>query len=260
MFRNRYDEQPPRGLLVASTNPLVLKNCQKSWPHILRLDRTRSPSPSSTLSPRSPTSSPAISPLIGRTKGLMLQDEDRRATRRSTTSSRSSSLASSSRRTFDAPASNYSASVAGSSLYSSRSSSPVAELRPQPQATTAVAGSKNGMSENGNGGGGWWGLKSERKRHVKKDEPVWKLVEQKWRAGDCEFRLVDRPSPYRNVDVISAALPRRRVRRGPVSTFREFDRKTLVAHFEVPRHDESILSSDVRLFRYSRGDSRKSPC
>lgn len=38
-------------------------------------------------------------------------------------------------------------------------------------------------------GGEWWGLKSERKRHVKKDEEIWKEVEKKWDQGDCTFSL-----------------------------------------------------------------------
>ncbi|GAA6023546.1 hypothetical protein JCM10207_005712 [Rhodosporidiobolus poonsookiae] len=37
--------KPPPGVLLASTNPLVLKNC-RSWPHVLRLDRA-APSASS---------------------------------------------------------------------------------------------------------------------------------------------------------------------------------------------------------------------
>ncbi|KPV73812.1 uncharacterized protein RHOBADRAFT_45103 [Rhodotorula graminis WP1] len=48
-------KKPPQGLLVASTNPLLLSTC-KHWPHVLRLDRA-APAPSST----SPSSSPTLS-------------------------------------------------------------------------------------------------------------------------------------------------------------------------------------------------------
>lgn len=53
--------------------------------------------------------------------------------------------------------------------------------------TTNGTGGVNGGSvvEKGTNGEGW-GLKSERKRHVKKDEDVWKLVQQKWVQRDCK--------------------------------------------------------------------------
>ncbi|GAA5895919.1 hypothetical protein JCM8208_005124 [Rhodotorula glutinis] len=48
-------KKPPQGLLVASTNPLLLSTC-KHWPHVLRLDRAAPPPPSA-----SPSSSPTLS-------------------------------------------------------------------------------------------------------------------------------------------------------------------------------------------------------
>ncbi|GAA5847179.1 hypothetical protein JCM9279_006124 [Rhodotorula babjevae] len=47
-------KKPPQGLLVASTNPLLLSTC-KHWPHVLRLDRA---------APASSSASPSSSPTL----------------------------------------------------------------------------------------------------------------------------------------------------------------------------------------------------
>ncbi|GAA5883187.1 hypothetical protein JCM1840_005037, partial [Sporobolomyces johnsonii] len=107
----RPNAKPPPGLLLASTNPLVLSTC-KHWPHVLRLDRP----------------SPALSSL-----------------------------------------------------------SPSASLHPpKPKPRTASASSTNGPPSVGAGFGAGeaFGLKSERKRHVKKDEAVRKDIEGRWARGD----------------------------------------------------------------------------
>ncbi|GAA5849367.1 hypothetical protein JCM5353_005308 [Sporobolomyces roseus] len=165
----RPGSKPPPGLLLSSTNPLVLKNCSKTYPHILRLDRT--PTSSST-----PLTSPAISPMIGRPSS-----EYHSSSRAS--SSRSSSLASTSRQTLGIDTSFNTLGAGGS-----RSSSPISSIRSNrsPKLNPNLTTTANKISSNGNSmaGGEWWGLKSERKRHVKKDEEVWKEVEKKWDQGD----------------------------------------------------------------------------
>ncbi|GAA5954973.1 hypothetical protein JCM21900_005952 [Sporobolomyces salmonicolor] len=107
----RPNSKPPPGLLLASTNPLVLSTC-KHWPHVLRLDR-----PSAALS----------------------------------------------------------------SLPLSASLRP-----PKPKPRTASASSTTGPPTGGAGFGAGeaFGLKSERKRHVKKDEAVRKEIESRWVRGD----------------------------------------------------------------------------
>ncbi|BGP42757.1 hypothetical protein JCM10449v2_006769 [Rhodotorula kratochvilovae] len=104
-------KKPPPGLLVASTNPLLLSTC-KHWPHILRLDRAPpSAPPSSSLAP-------SLSTGAGH-----------------------------------APRRSGSLSAAG-------------------------AGAEDA------GAGRDFGLKSARKRHVKKDEAVEREIADAWRRGD----------------------------------------------------------------------------
>ncbi|GAA6063699.1 hypothetical protein JCM10212_000278, partial [Sporobolomyces blumeae] len=112
---------PPKGVLIASTNPLVLKNC-RHWPHVLRLDRshpvvvppTSPPASSSPFDPvpvhhhhhpgtaPSPSASPLVSNLSISTQALDLGrrksvSELSTTTTTTTSSSRSSSLVSTSR-------------------------------------------------------------------------------------------------------------------------------------------------------------------
>ncbi|GAA5877787.1 hypothetical protein JCM16303_000237 [Sporobolomyces ruberrimus] len=224
----RPGSKPPPGLLLSSTNPLVLQNCSKTWPHLLRIDRTHSststpslPSSSayasqqSTLSPLSANSSSSsststtktspttngISPLIGRRKGIFEDSLSARgspgrasSTNGSISSSRSSSLASTNRQSLQH---NDVWSNEGGDNGGSRSSSPRPGVgggiggglglgfKGSSKSTTNGTGGVNGGSvvEKGTNGDGW-GLKSERKRHVKKDEDVWKLVQQKWVQRD----------------------------------------------------------------------------
>ncbi|POY76233.1 hypothetical protein BMF94_0428 [Rhodotorula taiwanensis] len=153
----RPGEKPPPGLLIASTNPLLLTTC-KHWPHILRLDRPASASAlagSPSQSPRfqhpqqPPNRSPSLSiPLSGSGPG---------------------------------PGS------AGSSRHASPS--PTGFRTPQRSSST---GSRFGAGERTAGpvGAGGavvnkeFGLKSTRKRHVKKDDVVKKEIEALWLAGD----------------------------------------------------------------------------
>lgn len=193
--------QPRPGLLLSSTNPLVLKNCQKSWPHILRLDRPTTtatnpirsnslpnptPAGANTLSPISATTSPAISPLIGRRKEVFGDSHSSRAP------SRSSSVASTNRLR---PSGNDQADT-WSGASSTRSSSPISFMssststgspRPPPPSFVGTTPSKKTALASANGSESWWGLKSERKRHLKKDDAVFKLIEKRFREGDCEL-------------------------------------------------------------------------
>ncbi|BGP26991.1 DUF1630 family protein [Rhodotorula toruloides] len=107
--------KPPLGLLVASTNPLLLTTC-KHWPHILRLERA-------SLIPSTPTRPPSLS-----------------------------DSASSSPNPTGLP------------------------VKPRRAGSLDVAaGDEKGRE---------FGLKSERKRHVKKDERVMKEIEDAWNRGD----------------------------------------------------------------------------
>ncbi|GAA5865062.1 hypothetical protein JCM8547_007700 [Rhodosporidiobolus lusitaniae] len=123
------DGKPPPATLLASTNPLVLRNC-KAWPHILRLDRASSPQSSSSASSSSLRPPPhAKSGALGR-----------------------------------------SASVGA-----------------RPGSTSAGGGGLGGDN-----GGKEFGLKSQRKRHVKKDEEVGRRVEEAWGRGEylaCDLLL-----------------------------------------------------------------------
>ncbi|GAA5939766.1 uncharacterized protein JCM15063_005280 [Sporobolomyces koalae] len=139
----RPNSKPPRGTLIASTNPLVLKNCSKTWPHLLRIDRTKPPS----LAPRQ-------DPFAHQLRIPSVRNQNSKTSDAASTSSRSSSVGS---RTT-----NGSISGRKTPQSSNRSASP---------ATT----------DDGRDGSGF---KSERKRHVKKDEEVWALIEQKWRTND----------------------------------------------------------------------------
>ncbi|BGO94502.1 hypothetical protein NBRC10512_000305 [Rhodotorula toruloides] len=108
--------RPHLGLLIASTNPLLLTTC-KHWPHILRLERP------AALTPSTPTRSPSLS-------------------------------------------------------YSSASS---------PNPTTSPVNPRRAGSLDvpaGDEKGKEFGLKSERKRHVKKDDKVLKEIEDAWARGD----------------------------------------------------------------------------
>ncbi|BGP34668.1 hypothetical protein JCM10296v2_006490 [Rhodotorula toruloides] len=108
--------KPHLGLLIASTNPLLLTTC-KHWPHILRLERP------AALSPSTPTRSPSLS--------------------------------------------------------SSSASSPNPASSP---AKPRRAGSMDVTT--GDEKGKEFGLKSERKRHIKKDDKVSKEIEDAWARGD----------------------------------------------------------------------------
>lgn len=149
----------------------MLKNCSKTYPHILRLDRSSSSS-------STPLASPAISPMIGRPSSEYPPSSQ-------ASSSRSSSLASTSRQTLGIDT-----NVNG--FGGSRSSSPISSIRSNrspklnPNFTATTTTSKVSSNGKSTAGGEWWGLKSDRKRHVKKDEEVWKEVEKKWDQGDCE--------------------------------------------------------------------------
>ncbi|GAA5821580.1 hypothetical protein JCM11251_000919 [Rhodosporidiobolus azoricus] len=138
--------RPPPATLLASTNPLLLRNC-KSWPHVLRLDRAISPPPSAppTLSVSSSrTASPAT-----RANGFSLN---------SAAPSRSNSLST--------PAA------------ARRATAPVPPF-------AAGGGGGAGLADEGKE----FGLKSERKRHVRKDEEVRRAVEEAW--GRAEYQLCD---------------------------------------------------------------------
>ncbi|GAA5997340.1 hypothetical protein JCM5350_004135, partial [Sporobolomyces pararoseus] len=199
----RPGSKPPPGLLLSSTNPLVLKNCQKTWAHILRLDRPSSsnqflspPTRSNSLPPpgtsnstlsvgsgtNSRTTSPAISPLIGRRKGVF--DEPIVESSSSRSSSRNRMVSNGS--VVGDNWSNYSSS-------GSRSSSPVSFLsnnspKPNPSFLSTSPTKKPSSISNGTSNArerdSWWGLKSERKRHIKKDDQVAKLIETKFKEGD----------------------------------------------------------------------------
>ncbi|GAA6032960.1 hypothetical protein JCM8097_000067 [Rhodosporidiobolus ruineniae] len=119
--------KPPPNTLLASSNPLVLRNC-RAWPHVLRLDRA-SPSPPSLATPAS--SSPRLPPSVSSSSAA------RAGHARSGSVSRSNSLK---------------------------------------------------VGEEGRD----FGLRSERKRHVRKDEGVARRVEEAWAQGDylaCDLLL-----------------------------------------------------------------------
>lgn len=130
--------QPPPGLLLSSTNPLVLRNASK-WPHVLNLSR-------------STTSSSSLSPS--------------------------------------------SAGASSSSTHpSSASSSPALSVSCLPaqanslRANSGAVGGQGGALGGGAGGkkddGKEFGLRSERKRHLRKDREVERRVEEAWGKGDC---------------------------------------------------------------------------
>lgn len=141
--------------------------------------------------------------MIGRRKGIFEDSLSARgspgrasSTNGSISSSRSSSLASTNRQSLQH---NDVWSNEGGDNGGSRSSSPRPGVgggiggglglgfKGSSKSTTNGTGGVNGGSvvEKGTNGDGW-GLKSERKRHVKKDEDVWKLVQQKWVQRDCK--------------------------------------------------------------------------
>ncbi|TKA50564.1 hypothetical protein B0A53_06055 [Rhodotorula sp. CCFEE 5036] len=153
-------KQPEQGLLIASTNPLLLTTC-KHWPHILRLDRTVPSLPPSSSSPTTLSSlaAPARSPLNGvpssaaRTSGSLFRS---------------------------------------SSTHQQQQQQQQQQQHPQRSASTgsrfAGVARRQGsdgathtdiplMNKN-------FGLKTTRKRHVKKDEAVKKEIETLWQRGD----------------------------------------------------------------------------
>ncbi|GAA5872037.1 hypothetical protein JCM3774_006588 [Rhodotorula dairenensis] len=140
----RPGEKPGTGLLVAATNPLLLMTC-KHWPHILRLDRFVAPS-SSSASTTSPGPTPT-SPV---------------------TSARSPSI----------PPPTSSPIAGSSSLF----------RLPQRSASIGSRTSQPGASQNGaldhNHNNKSFGLKTTRRRHVKKDEAVQKEIETLWLSGN----------------------------------------------------------------------------
>lgn len=149
------------------------------------------------------TTSPAISPLLNRRKGVFdepLTTSNGSNSRLSTSSSRSSSRS----RTISGNGQGVDAWSSHSSSNGSRSSSPVSFIsnstattsnnspRPSPAFNSGTSPTKKSSLSTTNGGkeggiGSWWGLKSERKRHLKKDEEVFKLIERKFKEGNCEF-------------------------------------------------------------------------
>ncbi|GAA6003056.1 uncharacterized protein JCM10292_000315 [Rhodotorula paludigena] len=135
---------PPPGLLAASTNPLLLSTC-KHWPHLLRLDRV--------LPPPSSSSSASSAPPPGSTDASAAP---------STPSQQPRNGARSLSATAGQPPRR---SVSVSSAQSDASST---------GATPAAAA----------GAGRDFGLRSERKRHVKKDEAAQREIEDAWRRGD----------------------------------------------------------------------------
>lgn len=156
--------KPEQGLLLASTNPLLLTTC-KHWPHILRLDRAVP-----SLIPASPTT--LSSPVLN------------------TSSSRNG-----------APSSSSSSSAAlrtsGSLFRSSSTHQQQQQQQQQQPQRSASTGSRfvgPARRQGSDGGGGAhidiqvmnksFGLKTTRKRHVKKDEAVKKEIETLWQRGD----------------------------------------------------------------------------
>ncbi|GAA6050976.1 hypothetical protein JCM3770_005351 [Rhodotorula araucariae] len=119
---------PPPGLLIASTNPLLLSTC-KHWPHILRLDRAAAPSPALP-----PLSVPSVPPLVP-------------------------------------------TDAAAGAAVGSPASRPGA-------AGPDDAGAAGGNAGASAGAGKDFGLRSARKRHVKKDEAAEREIVDAWRRGD----------------------------------------------------------------------------
>ncbi|GAA6027016.1 hypothetical protein JCM8202_004625, partial [Rhodotorula sphaerocarpa] len=148
----RPGSKPPHGLLIAATNPLLLTTC-KHWPHILRLDRptplAASPAPVA-LGHDSPRDAPS------RSASLSVP-----AARGSVPSSRDASP---------------SPSLAGSRT-PQRSSSVGSKFEHSPRMAASAAAAALGEKSA-------FGLKTGRKRHVKKDEAVRKEIEALWLAGD----------------------------------------------------------------------------
>lgn len=165
------------GLLVAATNPLLLTTC-KHWPHILRLDRFVAPS---ALSPSA--ASPPPPPSSG---GFAPTNSSSSSSRDATALSPSSTVPTI-------------ASPAATGLFRShhppqRSASTGSRFA----TATAVAadsksvlpGQKLGVSNQVNPAyNKSFGLKSTRRRHVKKDEAVRKEIESLWLSGNCQYRL-----------------------------------------------------------------------
>ncbi|GAA5888984.1 hypothetical protein JCM6882_009707 [Rhodosporidiobolus microsporus] len=152
--------KPPPGTLIASTNPLLLRNC-KSWPHILRLDRAPPPKPAAPPQP-APASAPS--------------------SRNASPATRANGFGSSSLGVGAPPSrsNSLSTSAAARRAVSSSSSASGAPAR-------SAGGVKAAADE-----GKEFGLKSERKRHVRKDEEVRRAVEDAWARGDyltCDLLL-----------------------------------------------------------------------
>ncbi|GAA5905596.1 uncharacterized protein JCM6883_005382 [Sporobolomyces salmoneus] len=189
----RPGSKPKLGLLLAATNPLVLKNCQKTWPHILRLDRSTTPTAmlsdllfgSSTLSPVSASPKPAISPSIDRRKEFFGENTAKSASRSSSVASINRVKAKEgghggfdSRSSTSSTRSSSPASLAPAATSTSSARLPIPSTSPPKKSTIGTAGGSGSASES------WWGLKSERKRHLKKDDQVCALIEQKFKEGD----------------------------------------------------------------------------
>ncbi|GAA5989022.1 hypothetical protein JCM10908_006273 [Rhodotorula pacifica] len=151
-------EKPQQGLLIASTNPLLLTTC-KHWPHILRLDRFVAPTPSAAPSPTTPSSA---------------------ANSHSRSASRSPSV--------PVPAS---PAAAGSFFLRTAT----AGTAPQRSASTGSRFAESRAAKGINNGTGdaqqqqasinkSFGLKTNRRRHVKKDEAIRKEIEALWQRGE----------------------------------------------------------------------------
>ena len=196
--------------MIASTNPLLLTTC-KHWPHILRLDRTVPSLPPSSSSPTTLSSlaAPARSPLNGvpssaaRTSGSLFRS---------------------------------------SSTHQQQQQQQQQQQHPQRSASTgsrfAGVARRQGsdgathtdiplMNKN-------FGLKTTRKRHVKKDEAVKKEIETLWQRGDCPL-TASFPSnlswlartlgeiPAADIKAIAGRTDRHGLRLGYISIFRLVD-------------------------------------
>ncbi|TNY18020.1 hypothetical protein DMC30DRAFT_419235, partial [Rhodotorula diobovata] len=146
--------KPPQGLVVASTNPLLLSTC-RHWPHVLRLDRaTPAPAPA-PAPPPAPTAAAAAA-----------------------------SSPATSAPAFRNPSRSASPALSASSATTTASAAPRPPRRSGSVSLASADDGRGGAAGGGGGAGKEFGLRSAGKRHVRKDEAVEREIEDAWRRGD----------------------------------------------------------------------------